>query len=948
MKSFNSLYNRFTACSMGSLLAASLVAAQAPAVNLGAVNVGSSATATVTLTIPNAATLGNIAVVTQGATGLDFTNGGGGSCAKGTSYSSKSTCTVVVEFAPKFSGARYGAVQLADNNGNLLATAYVTGSGAEAQLVFLPGAQSVLSTSALNNPEGIAVDAGGNIYISDTSNNRVLKETLSGGSYSESEIGSGLSSPVGIAVDGGGNVYIADSGNNRILLETLTDGAYVQSVVVNSNLYMPFGVAVDASGSVYVADTYNNRLLKETPNGQGYTQTSLNDDLYEPNSVAVDGAGNIYIADTGNWRVLKLTLQSNGYYSQSPLGCGLNRPRGVSVDGSGNVYIADNGQRILQETPSGHFYAQNVVANSASNGLAWVYDVAEDSSGNVYIADTTNNRIVIENLVAPPTLTFSSSQANEAAGELTVTVVNIGNAALTLPVPSTGANPSVALSFTLDQTVEYACPQVAAGAASAATLAAGQFCVLAVGFDPASGGAVSGTLVLTDNNLNAAAPRYATQSIQLNGQGPLKAQTITFPYVAQTAYQYAASVVALNATATSGLPVSYTTPTPSICAVAQSGSSAWSVSLLTSGNCTLNAAQPGNSNYAAAPLVSQTFWVYHAPQTITFNAIPGQVVNVPLTLKATASSGLAVTYTSSTASVCTVSGAAATLLAAGTCTLQANQAGNSTYAAAALVSQSFSVAKSNSSSSSGSSPQTITFAAIATQTAGSTVALAATASSGLAVQFQSSTPAVCGISGSSATLLGYGACTIIAGQPGNSTYAAARSVSQSFSIHHATQTITFTAIPAQTLGTSLTLTATASSGLAVKYTSSSPAVCTVSGSTATLLAYGVCNLTASQPGNAVYAAAATVQQAFAVHHKAQTITFAAIPSQKAGGTLSLTATASSGLAVSYLSTTPAVCTVSGSVASLLAAGKCAIEAEQAGNTQYAAALTVTQSFSVTK
>jgi sugar lactone lactonase YvrE len=949
MKSATLRLGGFIGCFIGSLLAVSL-RAQSPAASLGAVNVGASATATVTLTISSAATLGNIAVVTQGATGLDFTNAGGGSCTKGTSYSANSTCTVIAAFTPKFSGARYGAVQLSDNNGNLLATAYLTGTGTEAQLVFLPGTQSVLTTSALNGPQGIAVDASGNVYISDTGNSRVLKETLASGSYSESEIGSGLSSPTGIAVDGTGNVYIADSGNNRILIETLANGSYTQGVVVNKGLYDPFGVAVDASGNVYVADTYNNRLLKETPNAQGYTQTSLNDDLYEPNAVAVDGAGNVYIADTGNWRAIKLTLQSNGYYSQSPLGCGLNRPHGISVDGTGIVYIADGEKQIFQETPSGHFYAQNLVANNAENGIGWVYNVAEDGSGNLYITDEGNDRIVMENLAAPPTLSFSSSLANEAgsSGELTATVVNIGNESLTLPVPATGTNPSVASSFTVDQTVENACPQVSAAASSAAALAAGQFCTLAVGFDPAGGGTVSGTLVLTDNNRNAAAPKYVTQSIQLLGQGPLKAQTITFPYVAQTAYQYAATLVPLNATATSGLAVSYGTSTPSVCTVAQSGTGAWSVSLLTYGNCTLNATQPGNAAYAAAPLVSQTFWVYHAAQSITFSAVPSQVVNVPLTLNATASSGLAVSYTSTTTSICTVSGATATLLAAGTCTLQANQAGNATYAAAAQVAQSFSVAKSSSSSSSGAAPQTITFSAIATQTAGTPLTLSATASSGLAVKFASATPTICTISGSSAALLTYGTCSVTASQPGNSSFAAAKSITQSFTIRRATQTITFTAIPAQTLGTTLTLTATATSGLAVKYTSSSPTICTVSGATATLLAYGSCNLTATQPGNGVYAAAANVQQSFAVHHKAQTITFAAISSQKVGGKLTLAATASSGLAVSYLSTTPTVCTVSGSTATLLAAGKCTIEAEQAGNAQYAVAPTVTQSFTVTK
>jgi len=79
------------------------------------------------------------------------------------------------------------------------------------------------------------------------------------------------------------------------------------------------------------------------------------------------------------------------------------------------------------------------------------------------------------------------------------------------------------------------------------------------------------------------------------------------------------------------------------------------------------------------------------PQTITFNAIPFQVQGKPLTLSASASSGLAVTFTSSTPTICTVSGNTATLMSAGTCTIVASQPGNAVYAAATPVSQSFTV-----------------------------------------------------------------------------------------------------------------------------------------------------------------------------------------------------------------------------------------------------------------
>ena len=330
-----------------------------------------------------------------------------------------------------------------------------------------------------------------------------------------------------------------------------------------------------------------------------------------------------------------------------------------------------------------------------------------------------------------------------------------------------------------------------------------------------------------------------------------------------------------------------------------------------------------------------------AAQTITFGAIGTQTVGTPLTLTATASSGLAVSYASSTPGVCTVSGSMATFVSAGACAITASQSGNSAYAAAAAVTQSFSVA---------AEAQTITFGAIGTQTVGTSLTLSATASSGLAVSYTSSTTAVCTVSGSTATFVGAGTCSITASQGGNSAYAAATPVTESFAVAAEAQTITFGAIGAQVVGTPLSLNATASSGLAVSYSSSPSAVCTVSGSTATFLGAGTCSITASQGGNSAYAAATPVMQSFNVTFslKAQTITFGAIATQRVGTTLKLRATASSGLAVSYLSSTATVCTVSGNTATLLAAGTCSITASQGGNSVYLAATPVTRSFGVVK
>ena len=165
----------------------------------------------------------------------------------------------------------------------------------------------------------------------------------------------------------------------------------------------------------------------------------------------------------------------------------------------------------------------------------------------------------------------------------------------------------------------------------------------------------------------------------------------------------------------------------------------------------------------------------------------------------------------------------------------------------------------------------------------------------------------------------------------------------------ATQLITFANPGQQTLGTSPTLTASSDSGLPVTFTSSTPGVCTITpGGTLTLVVAGTCTINADQPGNATVAAAPTVTQSFAVVAKtAQTITFANPGAQAFGTTPTLTATATSGLAVTFTSTTPSVCTITpGGTLTFVAAGPCSINADQAGNATFLAAPTVTQPFTV--
>jgi phospholipase C len=165
----------------------------------------------------------------------------------------------------------------------------------------------------------------------------------------------------------------------------------------------------------------------------------------------------------------------------------------------------------------------------------------------------------------------------------------------------------------------------------------------------------------------------------------------------------------------------------------------------------------------------------------------------------------------------------------------------------------------------------------------------------------------------------------------------------------ATQTITFNRLSNEPIGTPpFTVNATASSGLAVSFASITPDVCTVSDTTVTLVAVGLCTIRASQKGNTEYAAATPVYRDLNVQ-ATQTITFGALSNEPLNTPpFTISATASSGLTVAFYSQTQNKCTVSGSTVTLVAVGTCTIRARQPGNDDYAAAAPVDQSFQVTQ
>jgi DNA-binding beta-propeller fold protein YncE len=576
-------------------------------------NVGTATSSyPVTLTFTAGGTLNSINVLTQGAPNLDFRDAvSGDTCAVSSIYGTGNSCTVYVTFTPKYPGPRYGAVVLEDGVGNVLATAFIYGTGTGPMVSFPPGIVSMLAVANGNfsSPFSVAVDGSGNVFVADFNNN-VVKEILAAGGYTTvntlAVANGNFNGPTGVAVDGSGNVFVTDCNNNAVK-EILAAGGYTTVntlAVANGNFNSPYGVAVDGSGNVFVAD-YGNNAVKEILAVGGYTTVNTlavaNGNFNGPSDVAVDGSGNIFVAD-GNNNAVKEILAAGGYTTVNTLAVAngnFNDPSGVAVDGSGNVFVADYGNNAVKEILAvGGYTTVNTlaVANGNFNGPN---GVAVDGSGNLFVADYGNNAVKEIDFADPPSLAFltptPTGSTDSTDGSLVVTVENIGNAPLTISQISTAANFSLSGNGTPCST-------------SGQILAPSASCALGIDFNPTMAGSISGSVILTDNALNVT---NATQLIALQGIGTQSSQSILFPKPGPLTY--GVGPVTLDAAASSALPVSYTVT---------SGPATVSGSTLTiagAGSVTVQATQAGNANYTAAAPVSVTFAVGQASLTVTAN-----------------------------------------------------------------------------------------------------------------------------------------------------------------------------------------------------------------------------------------------------------------------------------------------------------------------------------------
>ena len=312
---------------------------------------------------------------------------------------------------------------------------------------------------------------------------------------------------------------------------------------------------------------------------------------------------------------------------------------------------------------------------------------------------------------------------------------------------------------------------------------------------------------------------------------------------------------------------------------------------------------------------------------------------------------------SSGAGVCSISSGTVSFTGAGTCVIDADQAGNADYDAAAQQQQSFTVVKASQAIAFTSSPPS-------PAVFGGSYAPAATGGgSGNPVVFSidsSSGAGVCSISSGTVSFTGAGTCVIDADQAGNADYDAAAQQQQSFTVVKASQAIAFTSSPPSpaVFGGSYTPAATGGgSGNPVVFSidsSSGAGVCSISSGTVSFTGAGTCVIDADQAGNADYDAAAQQQQSFTVVKASQAIAFTSSPPSPAvfGGSYTPAATGGgSGNPVVFSidsSSGAGVCSIGSGTVSFTGAGTCVIDADQAGNADYDAAAQQQQSFTVVK
>jgi sugar lactone lactonase YvrE len=301
-------------------------------------------------------------------------------------------------------------------------------------------------------PYGLATDASGNVYVEDSGNNETRMITPAGvvttlaGTYVNSFVGGsadGIGSaaqfygPWGITVDAGGQVYVSDSWNSTIrkitpagvvttFAGTPVPRGHTDGSGATAQFWYPTAAIVDASGNVFVTDTDNYVIRKISPSGSvstyagtpnmgGATDGPRATALFEaPWGIAADGAGNLYVADMAASTIRKIstdgtvsTLAGSPGQSGSADGIGsaarFSHPTAVAASQSGSVYVADRGNATIRQisasgvvtTLAGSPGQQGIVDGTGSAArFSGPNGIVVDASGNVYVADQNLVRMI--------------------------------------------------------------------------------------------------------------------------------------------------------------------------------------------------------------------------------------------------------------------------------------------------------------------------------------------------------------------------------------------------------------------------------------------------------------------------------------------------------------------------------------------------------------------------
>ncbi len=353
------------------------------------------------------------------------------------------------------------------------------------------------TSATLSVPGGVALDGTGNLFIADTQNQRIRKVDTGGtitavaGDGNAAFSGDGgpatsasLNFPIGLVVDSAGNLFIADSTNNRI--RKVDAGGTITTLAGNgtfgfsgdggpataANLAGPNGAVLDAAGNLFIADTSNQRIRKvdhatqiiSTVAGNGTAGFSgdggaaTGASLFNPFAVAVDGSGDLLIADGGNNRVRKVasngiitSIGGNGNAGFSGDGgpaasAALNFPAGLAVDPLGNFFFADSGNNRIRRvvTPPDFMVSTNPASASVRAGQSASFTFTVTPGGGFNSAVSFN----CSGLPALSTCTFTPTSVtpNGTPVPVTLAVKTTGpNAGLQAPHLPNSQRPVLAL-----------------------------------------------------------------------------------------------------------------------------------------------------------------------------------------------------------------------------------------------------------------------------------------------------------------------------------------------------------------------------------------------------------------------------------------------------------------------------------------------------------------------